>query len=897
MLVGSLRIADTYAGLFSESGETPTDRPELKLSESKLEFGTLYQGDKAEKTLNVKGKNLKGDITVSVTGNELTPSATTIAAADAESDAGADVVFTLNPQTEDGKATITLSTEGVADQTLEATWATAAVKDIATIKDFAAEKEDNFLAFRYTGEATVSYVDNSGETPVIYLQDKTGGATVQDEFEALKTSYKQGDKVKDFICVIANSLGTNYIIPLTETLGTTVSEGNAVDTVKVTLAELKAAPGEYVNRLVRIENATLTAAEGVTKFAEGMAQPTITDASGEGKLRIFKGTDLIGTEIPAEAVNITGLSTSASAVIVAPRALSDIAGAVAEEPSLTITPEKLDTIQGFVGKQATFQTIHVKAVNLPGEAIIDIAGTNRALFSSSVTTIPEGSSETDIIVTYSPDKVGKHAGRISIDCPQAPDLYTAINLSAYAIDEQNPPTITVEPAEVPQFTAKAGETQEQTITIKTAGLPDFGKLKLKTSGVFRINNTMLLKDFDNKLTITFAPKEAGDYENEIEVSALGVETFTIKISGKATDGDTPSSGKEGDELPLDTSSPLTLLNEPFNSVEKDKPVKLEGWKNLAMTGTRAWWGQVFADTDPSAGEKAAKVTPYDGNTAIGEEEPCQMMLVTPALDFKNSASKMFTFRVRGDYLRDEQNDKLELCYIDMADGDMYVQPVGDVVMPASKDVSGEWQEFHIDLTGQNLADVFFMGFRFTSQRGRENSATYYIDDVTYGRTDLPVIRPSLTSVAFTAQPNKDASSPEISVTTENLSEPVTLTLGGGNKSKFKLTATELPATGGAFSVLFNSDTEGVHQAYVKLSSRGAADVYIPLSVNNSAASGVAGVTDAKVSGIKVYDLSGRKVKEDHDTTQRKAVSGLPAGTYIIKVNTASGADVRKITVD
>lgn len=79
-----------------------------------------------------------------------------------------------------------------------------------------------------------------------------------------------------------------------------------------------------------------------------------------------------------------------------------------------------------------------------------------------------------------------------------------------------------------------------------------------------------------------------------------------------------------------------------------------------------------------------------------------MMLVTPALDFKNSESKMFTFRVRGDYLLDNQTDLLELCYIDLAEGDMFVAPIEGFNMPNMQDQSGEWQEYHIDLTGQIL---------------------------------------------------------------------------------------------------------------------------------------------------------------------------------------------------
>lgn len=256
-------------------------------------------------------------------------------------------------------------------------------------------------------------------------------------------------------------------------------------------------------------------------------------------------------------------------------------------------------------------------------------------------------------------------------------------------------------------------------------------------------------------------------------------------------------------------------------------------------------------------------------------------MVIPALDFKNAKSKMFTFRVRGDYLQDGQTDKLELCYLDMQDNEPYVQPV-DLVLPCTKDQSGEWYEYHLDLTEYDLPDVMFMGFRFTGTRGRLNSATYYVDDVTYGRTDIPVIRPSVSQLAFTAQVDKDAMSDVVKVTTENLAEPVKLSLGGANKSKFKLSASSLDAAGGSFSVAFNSSEEGVHEAYVKLASRGAADKFIALSVNNTVASGIATI-HADAARIVVYDLAGHIVVDKAQATPSEAVNGLAKGVYVVKV--------------
>lgn len=69
--------------------------------------------------------------------------------------------------------------------------------------------------------------------------------------------------------------------------------------------------------------------------------------------------------------------------------------------------------------------------------------------------------------------------------------------------------------------------------------------------------------------------------------------------------------------------------------------------------------------------KAAKITAYDSKVETGNGTPCQMMLVTPPLDFVNSASKLLTFRIMGDMLLESQTDLLEVCYIDMAENDMY----------------------------------------------------------------------------------------------------------------------------------------------------------------------------------------------------------------------------------
>lgn len=215
LLVGSLRVADSYAELFTESAGPGEDTPVITLSERGLDFGTLYSGDIKTKTINVKGVNLTDDITITIDNNELKPSVTTISAADAMAIEGVDVEFTLTPTSENGKATITFVSEGATDATLGATWSTIAVKDIATLKEFAAEDGEAYLTYRYKGKAVVTFVDKSQASPVYYLQDETGGLQVKNDYDMMTETYKEGDMVTGFIGMITSSFGVNSFIPLT----------------------------------------------------------------------------------------------------------------------------------------------------------------------------------------------------------------------------------------------------------------------------------------------------------------------------------------------------------------------------------------------------------------------------------------------------------------------------------------------------------------------------------------------------------------------------------------------------------------------------------------------------------------------------------------------------------
>ncbi len=731
MYVGSVRVSDTYAGLFGKGGEDKT--PTFKVSKKSLVLGEVYTGDEYNETITVTGENLTGDVTVESSSPAVTVSPATLSAADVMSGDGAKLKINVAYTDGEQNATITLKSEGAADQQIKISWTGYTVSEVKTIKELYSKDPEAGEVYRYSGEATISFVDKGATKPVYYLQDATGAITISDEWEVLKTTdYNAGDKLTGTILGVQSSFGTMSAVAYNTNLGKVLSTGNTVAPVEATLEQLKASPADYMQQLVKVKDLKFKdIAEGTT-FTEGMTQPVVTDGTEEAKVRIFKGTSLIGKNIPTDDVTLVGLFTS-KAMIIGPRGIEDITVQQPQgDPSIEFTPEKIEQKAGALGKTVEVATIHVSAKNMTAVTTFELAGKNADQFSLSLSKIEKGNSETDIVVSYTPTEVAVHKAYIMVNCPSIEDYYKTINFSAYAIDEQNPPTITVSPTELQKFQAKVGETSEQTLEITTANMPDYAYVKVKDAGQFILSNTMLMRNTKNTVKVTFKPTVAGTYNTSLIFSALGMEDVELPLEGVAT-GDTPDEPKEGVDFVLSEENPLKQLNEKFDNITRNKPLALDRWTNSALEGTRAWWGYSFLDYDTeSPNEKVAKVTAYDSKVESGSGTPAQMILVTPPLDFKNSATKVFTFKVRGDYLQDNQTDKLELCYIDIADGTPYIQPLTGCKMPATKDESGKWYPYTVDLTNQEVADVFFMAFRFTSTRGADNSATYYIDDVTYG---------------------------------------------------------------------------------------------------------------------------------------------------------------------
>lgn len=493
-----------------------------------------------------------------------------------------------------------------------------------------------------------------------------------------------------------------------------------------------------------------------------MTVHTSIDATRMQGVELRQGgtASITGPEVLVDAVRIADTWTE----------LFDVKPVTA--PELTVTPNQVFTDDAApMGQSTTFATFKVDYKNMPTATSVYLTGANANQFELSATSIPAGNGTAEVTVFYNPTAIGKHNGRINFESSVS-TLNCGYNFTALAYDPNNLPTITIDATDITEFKCKAGETVQQKFTVTTANLPDYGKAAVSglSKGAFIINNTMLLKDGNAQFTITFKPTKAGTYKETITFTGVKAETKALELTGVATESGEPEADAEGDRLPLSNVKPYTYLNETFDGATKNAVLCVNDWRNLAMQGKRAWWGYEWTD-EPN---KAAKVTAYDSKVEPGASTPAQMLLVTPPLDYKNTTKKVFSFSIMGDFMMNDMDDLLEVCYIESDSDGLYIEPlVMDI--PCTPDMNKEWVAYEVNLDNQNIADVFYIGFRFTSNRGTDNTCVYYVDNVVWGdptpaitgdvngdgKVDVADINAIINIILENEQPDSFAGNPDV----------------------------------------------------------------------------------------------------------------------------------------
>ena len=104
-----------------------------------------------------------------------------------------------------------------------------------------------------------------------------------------------------------------------------------------------------------------------------------------------------------------------------------------------------------------------------------------------------------------------------------------------------------------------------------------------------------------------------------------------------------------------------------------------------------------------------------------------------------------------------------------------------------------------------------------------------IDDVTFGRTDLPELSIDNDFIKFVFHAGQEMTPQTINVFSDRTKAPITLTLTpSGQKKYFKVSHSKLPSEGGTIAVGFKSNDTKTHAAALLIQTRGAEPIVVKL---------------------------------------------------------------------
>ena len=847
VFVDEIKVATSWNDLFEDGGDTPPEPTPAIYVESTVDFGSVTVDEPVEKTINVKGSDLKGDISILSNSALLVPAVHSISKAEAE--AGFDLKLTLTA-TEAGAGLVSLffTSEDAEVQTTSVFWN-------------AASKPGE--------EGTNLILNHSFEE---YSCNAMFGCSFDDWSGQGNGASASTDKLDGEVSLLCNP-----------TLATTLDQG-------VHLTDADYAPGSRFQLTLNYK--VISMPEGGKLSLDCFWEAA---AGGDWEATEAHDSDILRVDLESgsswmQKVVVTSKPAKSAYFRVrvkipkSAKVLFDnfsLYLTPSTDPFIDVTPETLNSISAILGETADFQTIHIRQGNLEGPTSFELSYTDADQFLLSQTSLAADQSECDLVITYKPTKAGAHVAYLNIDNLNHTTLHRSIKLEGTCTDPGAQPEVTVTPSVVPAFEAVAGQEQKQTIRVKSVNCTDYLYLRVDhiTGAAFTVGSSMLAKNSEQEVEISFKPVEAVSYQSTLTIYSGNGEfdniVLTLNGTGKPA---TPETVDWQADFNWDISNPMTLMIEPFDNIEHNKTLLKDRWQNVADPATRPWWGFDEAKTTPARGtETYAKATAYQsGKDQTGIWD---MWLVTPPLDYKNAASKLFTFKVMGEYLPKEGIEAaLEVYYIDPSNPAQVLKQdlTAAFDIPTTSDENLVWRTFYMDLTpyAETMADVFCMAFRYVGPNGNSGAVTYYIDDVSWGRTDLPMISVDIASIAEEAELSKEKVLGTVNVTGKNLTQPINVSVKGANYNVFSISGETLPAEGGALTILFQSDQEGVHEAYIELSSSEAVPVYIPMSVLcKSKTEGIKNVQRDKVQGTKIlrdgklyllyygkmYDVQGRLV--------------------------------------
>lgn len=358
--------------------------------------------------------------------------------------------------------------------------------------------------------------------------------------------------------------------------------------------------------------------------------------------------------------------------------------------------------------------------------------------------------------------------------------------------------------------------------------------------------------------------------------------------------------------------PLAKLDQNFDGRRHTRILSIDGWQNFAIAGDTPFkiWHQK-ADMDPNSPveSEGAYITFF--KWGVSDPRPHEAWLISPTLSYQKAASKILTFRVRFAGLSMEQRNQSFVAYIiTEKDGQATSHffdlrkyaPLGVVIEENEK----EWIDYRVDLEKLQkdfaIEDKFHVAFtQWADEGGNYSNLNWMVDNVTFGRTDLPKIKVDKEMFHFPFRKDVQTEEMSFNITTENATYPVSVTLIPSRmKSYFTLkTPKTLPAAGGTATFTYKSTDDKEHAAAYLVQTPGAEPVMVKMlatiitgidgvNAENGSLQPVVTENGIAIGGqyksYYIYSTAGQLLKQGgYESTI--SLAGLQKGIVILKLAT------------
>lgn len=352
---------------------------------------------------------------------------------------------------------------------------------------------------------------------------------------------------------------------------------------------------------------------------------------------------------------------------------------------------------------------------------------------------------------------------------------------------------------------------------------------------------------------------------------------------------------------------IALLDESFNGLRHTRSLALKGWQNIPLLGDKpfkSWQQKDKAQTVVE--EECAQISFF--SYGVEDNRPHQTWLISPKLSYKKATSKILTFGLRFALRTEDGKEQFGLHILTLKDGKVTPHYLDLTEYAPAKDMKDEeWYNFYIDLSkikDLNIEDEFFVAYSFDSPiAGNASSLTIMIDDVSFGRSDLPLIKVDKELVSIKFRPGLTSEPEEVNVTAERAKAPIKVVLHTpSKKSGFSVKPNQLPEAGGKVTITYKSDDPKDRAAYILLQTKGAESKMVKLLAKNETYCMVDGEGEVKVYPTQVrnslhiegnvksyilFNLEGSRVLSG-DAVSSVNLEVIPQGKYFLVLSLESG---------